>query len=581
MEVYKSGFLPEHPVLASYHGPMNWIMNKVEVYNKDNCYGTSRAICLFAGSFFASLAVGYQAAAVLLKSPLILLNYTIFLIPIRIDGEWRRLGNYLLPKGFDISETAKHAIKIAILAVDIVACPILGLISPEAAVGVHLILGLANLEEDLLSESDAKNNLNFSSISSDDENSFESNENNLDFSEEQEWGFFEGQPIEETPISREIVHLSRNDSERKQGNFQSLPFRASFSYEERRDSSPGYIAENGDLYDYNPDINPFASLIARAPEPKIVLPLSPSKDPCSAAHLGDSNPVSQLHRPAFRGFESEEKNEDQKFAESSCVADLNASVGKKEFNSPPPMSNWNEFTKRRSPQKKQQKTLQGNDSDNCIRHQKPSSLFDDIAAALARRKEKQKDLPLPSEKDPSGDARLQGSDPKELENQGKKENRNVPEPPDMINWDIFLQSKKPVVPSLRISSEFADTKTSRSFLDDDDLETLRMRQERLSLFDELQQKVFLNKTDGYLKPIPEKAAPLIEKNPGLLQQIKIGFPLKPVVLNSHKPKEKPCFLTTTLSARFAAMNPDLKPSATSSGHASESEGWSDDESFAG
>jgi hypothetical protein len=132
-------------VLASCHGPINWLMQQVHASEQQERFVVSRTIAVVAGPVFAALSISYQLFAATAKAPVVLLNYTIFLIPIKSDGKWMTAGAYLLPKGFDLSEMFKHVFKIALLSIDIIICPIIGIISPRATVALHDACGLMEL----------------------------------------------------------------------------------------------------------------------------------------------------------------------------------------------------------------------------------------------------------------------------------------------------------------------------------------------------------------------------------------------------------------------------------------------------
>lgn len=129
-------------ILTSCHGPMNWMMNKIHQLDLEERYPESRAIAALAGPIFAVLSIAYQVAAICIKFPLFLLNYTLLLFPMKVDGQWVRAGSCLLPAGFELTEMLKHVAKTVVLAFDIIFCPLIGLISPHDNVAMHTLFGL-------------------------------------------------------------------------------------------------------------------------------------------------------------------------------------------------------------------------------------------------------------------------------------------------------------------------------------------------------------------------------------------------------------------------------------------------------
>jgi len=121
---------------------MNWLMHQTEKCETEGHFILSRVISFVAGPTFAALTIAYQLLAVTLKTPVMLVNYTIFLIPLKVDGEWVRAGSHLLPKGFEFTDMFKHVFKVFLLSADLLVCPIVGVVSPHTNAAIHRALGL-------------------------------------------------------------------------------------------------------------------------------------------------------------------------------------------------------------------------------------------------------------------------------------------------------------------------------------------------------------------------------------------------------------------------------------------------------
>lgn len=101
----------------------------------------SRVVTVVATPPLALISSLYNTVAFTVKAPVVLVRYTVLLIPIKKDGKWRTVGS-LLPDSLGFKELAKHAAKVFAYAIDIFFGPLLGFISPRANIWVHEKLGL-------------------------------------------------------------------------------------------------------------------------------------------------------------------------------------------------------------------------------------------------------------------------------------------------------------------------------------------------------------------------------------------------------------------------------------------------------
>ncbi|MBA3603128.1 MAG: hypothetical protein H0W50_05705 [Parachlamydiaceae bacterium] len=137
-------------ILSSDHSPVNWLLNHFNNWTKGENVNKSalatRAIALLAGSAFALLSATYQTIAFAVKAPGTLLKYAV-IIPIKVHGEWWTLGGYVFSnKTFELTEMLKHVYKTAAFAFDIVLFPTVGLISPIANIKMHEIFKLVIID---------------------------------------------------------------------------------------------------------------------------------------------------------------------------------------------------------------------------------------------------------------------------------------------------------------------------------------------------------------------------------------------------------------------------------------------------
>lgn len=138
---------PLNPALSGIHS--RWIepVDKgffVNVKNMVLARVTTALACFILGS----VSFVYNGGSFVLKSPVSICKYTIFLmIPVKVGGKWCTLGS-CIPSNFGVIELCKHGLKTVAFAVEVVVCPFLAIASPSFVIWLLSVFSLINIKKD-------------------------------------------------------------------------------------------------------------------------------------------------------------------------------------------------------------------------------------------------------------------------------------------------------------------------------------------------------------------------------------------------------------------------------------------------
>lgn len=117
-------------------------------FGKKHCL--SRIITPLVVIILGGTAFIYHAGSFVLKAPITLCKYTIcMLIPAKVNGKWSVLA-FLFPASLGAKALCVHGLKATAFAVEVVAGPVIGFISPAFLIRLNEMLKLVNLRNEKL-----------------------------------------------------------------------------------------------------------------------------------------------------------------------------------------------------------------------------------------------------------------------------------------------------------------------------------------------------------------------------------------------------------------------------------------------
>lgn len=140
---WSSNITPLNPALS---GVSAWVKSTEPGFKAGfKKHVLSRVVTPIAIVALGSVSFVYNAGSFALKTPVTLMKYTfLMVIPVKVNGKWCALGS-CVPSTFGAKEMCKHGLKAVAFLVEVVACPVLGVVSPTFVIWLNVKASLVKI----------------------------------------------------------------------------------------------------------------------------------------------------------------------------------------------------------------------------------------------------------------------------------------------------------------------------------------------------------------------------------------------------------------------------------------------------